>query len=259
MWKYLFGLFAVCGGLLMFAAETGPSQATSNIKAWIEFLGVTEPLPAWLIPYINDSFVFWGGVVVIVLSFLSFYFVWKEKKLQTQKINGDDFKEKLVPKIKILFDEKEYFSLERTAAEKIYSTMVEPNKGMRTFWVRLETVSSEAIPDCKVNILSIVNTKTGESHVNFVDSLMRRITDSESFPLRSGDPEDVNVVRYSENEKDASISICYWREKWKDFSIPKGKYKIRLSAVGSNTVAAVMECLVWVGDDGRLQMISVEE
>jgi hypothetical protein len=55
-------LLAAFGGILMFAARTGPEEASSNLSKWISWMGMRPP--EWLIDKSRDR---WGQRIAVIL------------------------------------------------------------------------------------------------------------------------------------------------------------------------------------------------
>lgn len=162
-------------------------------------------------------------------------------------------KKKLQPKIKISFDSDSYFDLESTPVGAFYMD----GAGIKTFWVRLENESLEAVENCKLNIKAIEG-EDGNQMVDFVGSLTRRSAQGEVFSLGNGDSEDVNIICLDETDPNSEIKFCYWGDRLKGFSLPPGEYKISLSAVGLNTTASAIDLFVWVDEDKKLALSKIK-
>ncbi len=146
------------------------------------------------------------------------------------------------PKMRIRFDPT--FTEMRAAPNN-------SNKNIRAYWVRLENASTTEVQNCKVNIESI--TRDGINLINFVDSLKRRITGGEVFPLRDGDPKDVDVIMMDEAASPPKMEVCFWRENHKNFSLSNGNYVFNLAAVASNSTVSRKSFRVRISDAGQLQ------
>ena len=66
-------------GLLMWASQVTPEQASSNIAAWPMFFGMKE-LPWWAGNSAIDQWVFWGGFVGVIGWAI---FIWMRSRKQT--------------------------------------------------------------------------------------------------------------------------------------------------------------------------------
>lgn len=62
-WKWVIkSLPGLLLGLLMWASQVTPQQASSNMASWLIFFGVAE-LPTWVTGKAIDKWVFWGGLI----------------------------------------------------------------------------------------------------------------------------------------------------------------------------------------------------
>ena len=63
----------VVGTALMFAAETGPDQAVSNLSRWAQVFGA-DGAPLWLQASNMDTWGFWIGFGALLLSLVLYLF-----------------------------------------------------------------------------------------------------------------------------------------------------------------------------------------
>lgn len=76
-------LISAFGGLVMFAARTGPLEATSNISKWMAWMGA--PTPQWLSTPTADNWAKRFAILLLVIGSIVFC-AWVYGQAQTQSL-----------------------------------------------------------------------------------------------------------------------------------------------------------------------------
>lgn len=212
------------------------AAAVALIPAWATYQQETS---SWLWVWLFGLF---GLIFFVITPFR----MWRDAHHELIEI-----KEDIEPKLNIEFDESFFdaksFSQNGYGEVNISDTPDGQKSNRKTFYVRVTTNSPTAIEDCKLNIEYI--NKDGKNILNFIDSLVRRTTENEVFPVRNGDPKDVNVVCLDEVSSRLPMEITFFRDCYKNTAIDRGEYEISLVAVGKNTSAKQRCFRIWVEND----------
>ncbi len=172
--KYVIGGTAVTVSAIYFLA-----------RDWLVSKGIT-----WL-PEIHPSV----GIVLIFLLLLAIFFVQRLKFLE----------DKLVPKFAIS-DPIAYTDPKNTSGKA----------SLRTFKVNISNQSAEIVKGCELKLLKMENVDgvlSKEAGRQFKQSLQDWKPNvapySKSFDIKPDDSVDVDLVRYKEEQRPSSVTMCY--------------------------------------------------
>lgn len=149
----------------------------------------------------------WTAGLVAFLIVVGVYLSWRVVHLEKQ----------LRPSAKIHFDDESPFVHDMTmpfadAAEAMYGTQ----KKLKMYRLSIENVGNLILDSCKTQVTRVTN-EHGKEIVGINFSLMPMRVGTETFSIRPGEEEYVNLIAIPLNRPGYPAKIAAWGETWPEF------------------------------------------
>lgn len=211
------------------------SSYYENVQAYLSGMGIT------VLPELHELTL----TIVVGLGILAFSF-WRRLVY---------LEDKFIPKIKM---HEPFFWTEPKNA---------PGKALRTYRLRIENLSVEAIKHCQVKLIDMVNKDNGSTREsgkpfklsieNPPDILNTSLT--QSFNISPMDKIDVDIVQFNETKPDTHIRMCYATQGPTDLNVGSGipvvmcPHNLTIRAIAENSMPVDRQFKFYVDENGILQ------